>query len=616
MTNIARPAQDASSHLSQTFASIMILVILALLIIKLLFLFQVPYFPTVNRVTYAGSTYNVSLIDPYWDSMLLTVLSAVACLLAARSKLLSAFLLAAVVVNVFLFQQQQFFALDIIASLAGMTVITVTIYTYIKGNPLLDARWFLIAAAIIQTAILTRWLLHPAFPTRIFGDVSWKLNEVYASLQTVSGLLVPALILLVVFSFVLFPNRRFIDRALAALSRDYTSDYKSIKSGILDRILSWHRLYLVVFVLSFAIPLYPHIQSINPDAQVLNVDAAQYGLWMDQMRSADSDALYRLVFSEIQSGDRPAALLFIYGIYNLVGQNSSVTFMILPSILSVLLVSSVFFVVGSLGRKRLYQNLAAIVTLVSFQIIAGMYGGLFSNWFALVMVNLSVAFMLRYLEQRSFMQLGLAFVTSVSIIFVHSATWLFFVAAAGIFLGISAYVERNRATFFALAALAAILVASFVIDQTKSALLSSVNTFQLNSDITQEKLGAEEFVLRWNNLRYLSTIHFWGAFANVTLVMLALIWCLKADLHSRFNRFIMSMFFVGSIPMIIGGFDVQARFLYNMPFHIAAAVMLAQQLENRKFSIITSLGVLVILLDLVNYLFRFLANMYFIAPPS
>lgn len=618
MTGHLASSVQSASWLPKASTSATVLIVASLVLMKLFFLFQVQYFPTVNRVTYAWFSYNTFLFEPRWDSLILVTLSAVTAGTARKGKILTVALGAASVACAALFQQQQYLAMDLIAVTAGLSLIAMIVVYYFKGNTLLEPRWFLMSAAAAQTVILARWLVFPAYPTRIFGDASWKLNEVYASFQLVLGLLAPALVILIVFSFVLIPNRQAIAKVFAFVSgRARRSEPSLGKPSTLERVLLWRRLYLVIFVLAFTLPFYPYIQSINPEHQVLSVDATQYKLWIDQLKGATSQEEFNLlIFSEIQSGDRPLSLIIVYGIYNLVGQDYVSTFVILPPILSLLLVASVYFLVARCTEKRIYRNLSALMTLVSFQIITGMYIGFFSNWLAIVLVNVSIAFLFQYLNLRSYASLALMFAASVSILFVHSATWMYLTGSVVIFLGMSAYLDRRnaRTTFFALAVVASIFAFEFAIDQTKSVLLDSVNTLTLNSDITKQKLGMEEFILRWNNLKHLFTIYLWGTLANVTLMTLTLIWCLKADLNDRFNRFLLSMFFVGSIPLIMGSFDVQSRLIYNMPFHIAAALLLGRFLESGKFSTTSNLVVIVLMLDLGVYLLRSLANMYFIAP--
>lgn len=609
-------------HSSRIIAPALMLAIVTFISVKSLFLAQVLYFPTVNRVTYA-QPYNISIIGSTWDSLILAILLAVTSTLITKEGRIRVAFAAVATASIALFLTQQFLALDILSLAAGFIFVTTSLLAARKGpSSRFDYRLLLISIMIAQAAVLVRWLVFPAYPTPIFGDWSWKLNEVYASLQGVAGLIVPGIVLLTVFSYVFLPNREAMSRPGRSIALYFAPRWgrneqgARAQSSLASRILTWRRLYIVIFALSFALPFYPYIPSINPSSQIVSVDAAQYQQWIEMMYNSGSpDEFNRLIFVEIQSGDRPLMLAAIYMFYLATGQNIFVTFVMISPILSLLLVVSVYFLVGAFTQNAVYRNLAAIITILSFQIIAGLYIGFFSNWLALVLMNASILFILKFLETRSPAAAAAMFVASIAILFVHITTWMYFAGATAIFLGLSAYADRkNTKTLLLLAIVAGVLAVEFGIDQAKSFALGSSNTVVLNSDITEEKLGASEFVLRWNNLRHLFTVYLWGTLANATLAMLALIWCIKAGLNDRLSRFMLGMFFVGSIPIVIGSFDVQSRFVYNMPFHVAAALLLGRYLEKRQFAAMPSLIVAVILLDLGAYFMRSLANMYLVAP--
>lgn len=623
---MAEDSTQIRPHFQKILSPALLLVIVTLISVKSLALVHILYFPTINRVTYVQS-YNVSLIGPALDSIILAILLAVASASAIKKRPIRLAFAGMAAISVTLFLTQQFVALDGLSLASGFAFVAACLLEtrkdQTKAGLRFDSKWLLLSIMVVQTAVLVRWLIFPAYPTQIFGDWSWKLNEVYASLQEVASLLVPGIVLLTVFSYVLLPNREIMARVVRPISSHLVRQWKGgeqdayPRPSLASRILNLRRLYVVIFALAFVLPLYPYIPSINPEFQTVSVDAAQYKQWMEMLHNSDSPGEFsRLIFTEIQSGDRPLTLVMIYAFYLAAGQNAFLTFVMVSPVLSLLLVASVYFLVGAFVQHAVYRNLAAIITILSFQIITGLYIGLFSNWLALVLMNVSMLFILKFLKTRSSIAAAAMFAASTAILFVHTTTWVYFAGAITIFLGLSAYVERkNTKILLLLALVGGALALQFGIDQAKSLAFSSSNTLALNSDIAQEKLGVSEFILRWNNLRYLFTIYLWGTLANATLATLALIWCIKTSLNDRLSRFILAMFFVGSIPIVTGSFDVQSRFIYDMPFHIAAALLLGRYLEKRQFSVMPSLIVAVILLDLGVYFIRSMANMYFI-PPS
>ena len=93
--------------------------------------------------------------------------------------------------------------------------------------------------------------------------------------------------------------------------------------------------------LSFVLAIYASYPMINQEFST-TVDEHYYVDWLDELRKSDNLAA---AFTEVNKGDRPLSLLFIYGIQTFTGLPTIVVVRFLPVILSPMLITVVYYFV-------------------------------------------------------------------------------------------------------------------------------------------------------------------------------------------------------------------------------------------------------------------------------
>jgi hypothetical protein len=215
----------------------------------------------------------------------------------------------------------------------------------------------------------------------------------------------------------------------------------------------------------------------------------------------------------------------------------------------------------------------------------------------------------------------------IGVLFTHVYTWTILAAVAGIFLlvmlllGIwdmkkknknknknivsnNPFTNRKRITWLLIAVLVSVGV-----DITKVLLTDSSGGLVQDIELAQTNLGIEQFNTRFDTLD--STMHgsLGGIFSNFIILILGLFWVLKSNIREPSTIFLMIFLSLGLIPLNIGGWILQTRVLYDMPFEIPAAIAL-YYISRRSDSMLVTLAactwlVAVSLITVMNYYFVF-----------
>jgi MFS family permease len=245
---------------------------------------------------------------------------------------------------------------------------------------------------------------------------------------------------------------------------------------------------------------------------------------------------------------------------------------LLPVILSPSLAIVVFFVTRELTRNDVVALFASFLTVVSAQVLAGTYGGYYSNWLGLIIGYLSILFLFRYGRIGGRLDILVFGGLIVSLLFTHVYTWSIFCIVIGILLAvclIKKFYPRKRTII-----LFSVLLLSIGIDLVKMTLTESSGGIEQDMEIAGRRDAWEQFALRWNNLVRTSFTYVGGLLSNVIIFSLALYWVMTSRFHGVTNVFLITYLSLGILPVFVGDVVVQARVLYNIPFQIPAAITL------------------------------------------
>ena len=90
-------------------------------------------------------------------------------------------------------------------------------------------------------------------------------------------------------------------------------------------------------------------------------------------------------------------------------------------------------------------------------------------------------------------------------------------------------------------------------------------------------------------------------------------WTLKANYENISDKLILSMLFVGLLPVLFGDFLLQSRILYIIPLQIPASIIMYKIYKSPKISFGKPLFFALLLMQF-NYALRSMANMNFQLP--
>jgi hypothetical protein len=160
-----------------------------------------------------------------------------------------------------------------------------------------------------------------------------------------------------------------------------------------------------------------------------------------------------------------------------------------------------------------------------------------------------------------------------------------------------------------------LVVVGIAIEFSKAAYFSVPAVTASDSVVTNNVLESTDSRPMWDRLAFTLTAYVGGFLSNPVLLILSLVWVIKADFSKSLDRAIMCMFFLMSIPILIGSVEFQTRILYNTPMYVAAVLALSRHsgAANRNLH---SLLVIGIVLTLATYTLRAMANLYLVLPEN
>lgn len=487
---------------------------------------------------------------------------------------------------------------------------------------------------IFELLALARWISYPFLPSKIYGDWSWGAAKLESKLFYIFGLLSPAVMLLMVHAFLVKSSlkdiRAYLESKFLKNRNDFVEPVGKLSSSSIAyesrKVFFKGSAYRWVLAASFALAIifsiYPYLPAVNPDFRQVSVDVGYYVNWVGQVQKSDEGSLLSRAFVDVNNGDRPLSLLFIMALQSVTGLSSQIVVRFLPVVLGPMLVASVYYFVKYGSNNRNIAALSALLTVVSFHFVVGIYAGFFANWLALVTSYLALLFLFKAWEKPSKLNYTIFLALTTLTLFIHVYTWSYLVASIAVFLAISYFINRKSSDarikhgkMIALAVLAAIIAANVALDVVKTNYLGAAGGLERDLEIAESKAGFDQFLLRWNNLAFTFSTYVGGYFTNAAILILALIWVFKARYDNTFDRILLSAIFVGSLPIIFGDHVMQTRIFYNMPIHIPAAIMLYSVVNNfRTHPILGSVFFIAVIAHFLTYALRSMANLYIVFP--
>lgn len=618
------------SRKAQSLFATIAVVYFFLFAILLVDLARPPYNPTIGRITLVATPFDVVLtVSKEVDRLALFALAGslpsflvrqktlrivpAACAAAAAGAVMSAGMAAGAPAQL------------AVASLAlfalSLPLAAVPVYYAAKGRRglVLDRQLVvhtaLKVAIALEAAAIVRWLLFPAIPSPMFGDLSWRVSELETKVYYLIGFASPALLLLLTFSYL---PRHLMNHVAAAASSRVVRAFQSLartegmSAAAGGRFPVSPRVVLACAVAaSVLLPLYPYLPGVNPDFRPVSVDIFYYKPWVDTALASDGPREFaRSVFVDISGGDRPLSLLLFIAVKAVTGLSVLDSLKIMPVLLTPALVLAAYYFTKVGSNNRLLASIVAAVVPVSTTVVVGIYAGFYANWIALAAMLLGLAFLLKYLATGRKRYLLALLGCTLLTLFSHNYTWSYFVSALVLFAAMYSVLHRREKKLLRL-----ILPLAFVVALSVGADLAKMAFLQNDSGLGKEftastnQLSGEEYAARWRNLWYVFTIFLGGFYTNSVIYALALAWALGAAYRDNMNLALLAMTFIGAIALVAGEYSVQARVIWDMPIFVSAGIVLYSLAVRNTLA--SRLALVAILLHFGNYALRSLANLQF-----
>src|SRR5215204_2446301 len=549
-------------------------------------------------------------------------------------------------------------AFDIIALLSLPLILGVMIYYYRKQqkknlrlllnfNAKLTWRYILLAVIAISAIGIVIPVIS-VFVAPNFGSSTGDdpANELFLLLSSFSNIYIFLLLmcLAVKFLYRIVALRMLKLNIKEDINQTLSDDYKRNKVKTQTKI----GFLLLAMILSVVLVLIPQHPLINKDNQQIGSDTFYYVTWLTELEKSKnlSDLIYQSFVVQGQDGDRPLLLIFLFLVYQVTGSNNlSEVVEHFPIILGPGIVFAFYLLTVELTRNEKVALIAAFFGAVSLHTLIGIYAGFYANWLGLIVGYISIAFLFRCLRSGRLSDIVVFSTLLIGVLFIHVYTWTLLAAVSAIFLlamllvtiwkkkknnntynnnndndnnSSSYFIKRRRIIWL----LIAILV-SVVVDISKVVLTSSSGGLEQDIELAQTYIGIEEFNLLWFFLT--ATMHYTlgGIFSNFIILILGLFWVLKSNMREPGTIFLMIFLSVGLVPLFIGGWLLQTRVFYNVPFEIPAAIALYYiSTRFRNSSMLVTLAACTwlfaaALLTVMNYYFVFVqgkASLYSTIP--
>ena len=538
--------------------------------------FEVDIFPLENRSTYYD-TFHVYIFDKYVDSVIITLLTTLWLCFSLRGKtrIVSAVIYGSLTTTALLTNFSQLLeasvlvSIPIMASFFAYHFLTKKII-HIQTHLFMSFFSFTVLCIAVAGLIITL-LSNSVFPGFV-GNYSVDIFLLFSSFS-------PALIFFLIGGTIV----KFLIVTKIKVSKSRIPK-KQINPHTLPRKTTFFLILFFIF-LSIFFSLLPHQSFINIENELVGADSVDYVKWLNNIwEGGQSNLMYQAFVIQNPERDKPLSLILFSPVLTIFPENTYQAIDHLPIILSPLLVLAVFFLTREITSNDAVSLLASFLTAISFQMLIGVYAGLYANLLALIFGYLSIVFLLRFLKRPSGLNYLSYSVLLFLMMFSHVYTWTLMILFLGIFLFVTwrlKIFERKRVGLVFL-----IIVASAAFDSGKSIMTEADSGFENNIDIALIHADILNVFSIWDNLSQTSLVYLGGIFGNFLILSLCIYWLLRSNFREMPNLFIAIFLSIGFLPILFGGEVIQSRVLFNIPFQIPAAIGLFYIANQHKSNLL------------------------------
>jgi hypothetical protein len=534
-------------------------------------LFQPIVYPFIDRITYPSYFEDKYFVNDRVDFLVIISCTTLWFLFSIPNKK-KYFIVAAIIIlfSLTLILSQEL-ATEILATVSFPIILLFIIINKIRNkdnvsfNLKLTVNYisvFSISIAIVSAFALTCYIFLPEIPLP-------PLNYTYLFF-IIFSIPSPIYLLLIAFGYP-------IALAFQTLRKMWTNssvvmhENMGINKGHLSRRV---RILLlsVIIILSIVVSTLPSLSIVNQNNNAIGTDTKYYIRYLETIAdSSGYEEILHKAFVTIVSGDRPFSLLIFYWLSTIFYQGNFYFLLEnLPVILSPLLVISIYFLALGLTKNHLAAVFASLLTIPS-HILIGIYAGLYANWFALIWGYFAFTFLFKMIEKPKKTNLIIFSVLLIIVLFSHAQTWTIFMYLIGIFTAVLFFKNKTAYKKGILYIIFSILP-SILIDLVRLFLINFSGVSQeLNYALSRE-VGIHGLAIIWDNLIETAYLYLAGQIANPIILILVIYWLYSTKIKESYTIFLVIFFLLFAFPLLFGDESIQARFFYEIPFQIPAAI--------------------------------------------
>jgi hypothetical protein len=423
---------------------------------------------------------------------------------------------------------------------------------------------FGISIAVVSAIALTCYIFFPELPLP-------PLNFIYLFFLIIS-IFSPIFLVLIAFSYPVFLGLRALREKWIKSLILHHEDFSTNKTYLKRK--TWILFLSLIILLSIIVSMIPYLSIVNEDNTIIGTDTKNYIIFLETIaESSGYEEVFYKAFVTIGGGDRPISMLFLYWLYFTFFQDNFYSLLKnLPLILGPFLVISVYLFTFNLTKNHLTSLFASLITIPS-HILIGIYAGLYANWFALIWGYLALIFLFKLIEKPERFNILIFSALIIVVLFSHSQTWTIFIYVIGLFTVVLFFKNKKENTktvkYILIAILPSIIVEVFRLFLTNFSGVSQEISFAMNREV-----GLHGLSTIWDNLINTSHLYLAGQIANPIILLLIIYWLYITKIKTSYVIFLIVFFSLYTIPILFADAAIQARFFYEIPFQVPAAIAL------------------------------------------
>ncbi|MFX0204421.1 MAG: hypothetical protein ACFFDT_00420 [Candidatus Hodarchaeota archaeon] len=442
----------------------------------------------------------------------------------------------------------------------------------------------------IEALALLHWIIF--LPIGLSSTFLWYAN-LEMGLFYLAAHLAPYLVIPLMYLWIfklLFHWRRESNEKQESL--DQKSEKTLSRRAILILLLS--------IFLAVTAAIFPYLPTINLRNRNVGSDFKRY-IEAAELVEKDLSQIFNVWHSS-----RPLIHMIIYGIQLMSGLNATTVVRYLPLFLNPLLVISTYLLAREIFLDELVASWASFFTVCGIQIAVGMFSFFLTNMLALSIMFLSLGFLFRAIRCGYYISLILALLMGGLLVFTHPWTFDQYYVPIILLTFYILYDDRKKDNGYIRFKMIFFYVFSLGLsDFVKSKIFHGLGGVSASSVALESIIDVSGFW--YSNIFFFRRIYC-GLESNVILLILSITGIYILEKVSISKLYFILLFFISSLPFIFCNAMIKSRLIYNIPFGLYSAysfTWLNNQKNINKFKLHINFF---ILLSMIVYLFRSLAN--------